>query len=97
MRPTNTQSLSDILKDFLDDNPLLNEKMAETRALNAWEELLGAATAAYTSNVYIRNRVLYVHVSSAVLRSELTMCREKLTERLNEKAGMSVVDSIVLR
>lgn len=96
MKRTNTQSIADILKDFLEENPQLNEKMAETRALAAWESLMGRAAARYTTRLYIRKRVLYVYLSSAVLRGELSMCREQLVERLNEKAGMSVLDDIVL-
>lgn len=96
MRRTNTQSIADILKDFLSENPHLNEKMAETRALNAWEKLMGRAVTRYTTRLYIHKRVLYIHLSSAVLRSELSMCREQLLKRLNEEAGMSVLDEIVL-
>ena len=97
MRPVNTQSIAEIIKDFLSENPSLNEKMAEVRAINAWEGLMGAATTRYTTRLYISKRVLYVHLSSAVLRSELLMCREQLIKRLNEKAGMPVIDDLVLK
>ncbi len=97
MKRTNTQSIADILQDFLAENPLLNEKMAETRLMNAWGEILGHLTMRHTTKLYISKRILYVHISSAVLRSELTLCREKLIERLNEKAGMTAIDDIVFR
>lgn len=97
MRRTNTQSLADILKEFMSENPLVEEKMAETRALNAWEELMGRAVSQYTKRLYISKKVLYIHLSSAVLRSELSLCREQLVKRLNEKAGMPVIDDIILR
>lgn len=97
MRRTNTQSIADILKEFMSENPLLEEKLAESRALNAWEELMGRAVSRYTTQLYIRKKVLYVHLSSAVLRGELSLCKEQLAERLNEKAGMPVVTEIVLR
>ncbi len=96
MKYTNTQKIADVLKDFLDENPQLNEKIAETRLINAWGEMLGPATMRFTTGLYVRNRVLYVRISSAVLRSELMMCRERLVKNLNQKAGMQVIDDIVL-
>jgi hypothetical protein len=96
MRRTNTQSIGELLKDFLSENPQLDIKLAENRLINAWGEVLGNLTLRYTTNIYVRNRTLHVHLSSAVLRGELMMCREKLIQTLNEKAGMYVIKDIVL-
>jgi hypothetical protein len=96
VRRTNTQPIGELLKDFLSENPHLNEKLAETRLIEAWGEVLGHIAMRYTTNIYVRNRRLHVHLSSAVLRGELMMCREKLIQSLNEKAGMHVISDIVL-
>lgn len=96
MKRTNTQLLSDVLKDFFDENPVVAEKLAETKLLNAWGNVLGHLTQQYTTDLYIRRKTLYVRLSSSVLRNELSLCRERLIKKLNEEAGMEVINDIVL-
>ncbi|GBU08127.1 hypothetical protein AwDysgo_14580 [Bacteroidales bacterium] len=95
MRRKNTQSISDILKEVFEENPLLQRKLAETRLLAAWPEILGKSVAQYTNTLYISKEVLYVSLSSAVLRTELSLCREMLIEKLNKSAGLKVISNIV--
>ena len=95
MRRTNTQTLKEILDQFLEENSMLTDKLAETRLVNSWSKILGSLTERYTTNLYIRKKVLYVSLSSAVLKSELMMCRKKLISRLNEEAGKDVIEDIV--
>ena len=51
----------------------------------------------YTRNIYVRDHILYVSLTSAVLRSELTLCRERLVKSLNEYAGATVIHDIIIR
>lgn len=53
--------------------------------------------ATYTSNLYIRNQTLYVHLTSAALRQELMMGREMLIRALNTKVGATVITNIIFR
>ncbi len=96
MKRTNTQILGEVLKDFFQENPMVAEKLAETRLINAWGDVLGKVSIRYTENLYVRNKTLYVRLSSAVLKNELSMCRSDLVEKLNKKAGMDVIENIVL-
>ncbi|MDR1120745.1 MAG: DUF721 domain-containing protein [Dysgonamonadaceae bacterium] len=96
MRRTNTQAIADLLKDFMSENPQLTVKLAETRLIQAWGELLGPMISRYTTNMYVTKKTLHVQISSAVLRHELMLCREKLIRDLNERAGMPVINDIIL-
>ena len=51
----------------------------------------------YTSNLYIRNQTLYVHLTSAALRQELMMGREVLVRTLNQRVGATVITNIIFR
>ena len=95
MKRTNTQTLSDVLKDFFQENPLIAEKLAETRLINAWETTLGKAVTRYTENLYIKNKTLHARLSSAVLRNELSLYRSDLVAKLNKAAGMDIINNIV--
>jgi Protein of unknown function (DUF721). len=95
MKRTESKSIGRILDDFFQDNPVLREKLAETKLINSWEKVLGSGIDRYTESMYIKKRSLYVRLSSSVLKSELMMSREKLVSILNTEAGMSVIDTIV--
>lgn len=97
MLKKDSQHLSDLLSEFLNENPRLKVSMAEHRAVTAWRELLGEGVTHYTKNVYFRRNILYVQLTSAVLRAELMMNKQNLINRLNEHAGMNVVRDIVMR
>lgn len=93
----NSQSLGEVLRDIFDGNAVLREKILEIRIQRAWGEVLGPMVMQYTRNVFIRDKVLYVSLTSAVLRSELSMCRDRLVVSLNKYAGAEVIRDVVIR
>jgi Protein of unknown function (DUF721). len=93
----NSQKLGDVLGDFFQGNPELYEKVLEIRIKRAWGAVLGNAVLRYTNNIYVKNKVMYVSLSSSVLRNELTLCREKLIISLNEYAKAEVIKNLVIR
>jgi hypothetical protein len=94
MKRTNTQSIGNLLQDFFADNPAMADKMAETRLMNYWNEM-SPAVSRYTENVFVKNKTLYVKLTSSVLKNELMMYRAQLVSDLNEKAGRNVIKDIV--
>jgi hypothetical protein len=93
----NTAKLSDVLRLFWKDNPEIYHQMMEARVCRLWGELLGRKIMHYTSSTYIKNRVLYVSMTSSVIRSELIANRKRLVVTLNNNAGSNVIDEIVIR
>ncbi len=74
----------------------LNDKLNETKVIQAWEKVVGEMVARNTSQLHIRKKVLFVKVNSAALRNELLYARQKLVQALNKEAGADVIDEIVL-
>lgn len=93
----NAQPLSEALSDFFNENSTLKVKMAEHRAVRGWREVLGEGVSKYTGDVYFSRNVLYVHLTSAVLRAELMMNKEGLIRKLNDYAGIPLVRDIIMR
>ena len=93
----NARDLGSILKELMEENTLLKSRIAEHRVLRAWKEILGEGVSKYTSNLYIKRGVLFVHLNSSVLRAELMMNKKGLIEKLNEYAEMEIIRDIVLR
>lgn len=97
MRKRNTESLGEVLQNFFSENQFFRQKLAESRVISGWQKLMGKAVSSYTTNIYMRNGILYISISSSVLRSELIMAKDVLIERVNQMAGMAVVKDIVFR
>lgn len=96
MRKSQTQNISEVISVILKANGL-EDKLAETRLIHSWEELLGKSVARLTKGMYIKDRKLFVSLGSSVVRSELMMIKKDLLIRLNEKAGKCIIDDIVLK
>ena len=73
----------------------LKRKFDETSLIAAWPELMGKAVANRTSQLYIRDRKLFLRVETSVLKNELVMIRSELVIRMNERAGSKVLDEII--
>lgn len=96
MRRDNTQVLSDILKEILKTQGL-DEKVNEARLVKLWPEVVGLNIAAQTKTIYIRNRTLYLHIASPIVRNELLFIKEKIVEKLNAALETEAVRYIVIR
>ncbi len=97
MRRTNSQSIGELLRDFFEDNTELYGKILEIRIKRAWGEILGPVVLQYTRQLYVRDDALFVSLTSSVLRSELSLCGDKLVKSLNDYAGSEVIKKIVIR
>ncbi len=75
----------------------LEGSMNEQRILNIWPEIVGPMVNRYTVKRYIVNRVLYIHLSSAPLKGEMSMHRSRLKELLNESVGQEVITDIIIK
>ena len=96
MRRSNTQSLSEVLRDYVKGTSI-EKKLKEVDIVQSWEELLGKTIAHYTKNVTLKNGVLQVEVSSAVVKNELFLLRDEILRKLNENAGENLVSKIIIK
>jgi len=96
MRKSNTQSLSDVLKSYVQENKL-ERKLNELDLIKSWEAVMGKTVARYTGNLYIQNSTLFVETTSPVVRTELLMLKEDIRMRLNEVVGEELIKAIIFR
>lgn len=95
MRRNKTQSLGEVLGDFINEYRL-GPKLREATVINSWEKITGKAIYSRTSSIYIKNGILHVHITSAVVRSELMMLKDALRDQLNREAGGDAVKEIII-
>ncbi|MDR0995782.1 MAG: DUF721 domain-containing protein [Tannerella sp.] len=97
MNRQDAKPIGSLLEGFFDDNPALKERVLAIRAERAWGEVLGPAILQYTRSLFVKNRVLHVALSSAVLRQELALSREKILKSLNAYVGEDFLRDLVIR
>ncbi len=95
IRKTNDKSIKEALEQLLQVYKL-QRKFDETSLIAAWPELMGPAIANRTKEIYIRDKKLFVRVESSVIKNELVMMRSQIIEKMNEKAGGTVIEEMVL-
>jgi len=95
MRKSNEKPLKAAIEEFLETFHL-RDKLSQTKVIQSWEKVVGEMVARNTSQLHIRNKVLYVKVNSAALRNELLFARTKIMNTLNKEAGSIVIEDIVL-
>jgi len=96
MRRNETRPIGEVIKECLDELNL-SKTLKEKGLVSRWGEILGKAVAVRTKQVYIKDRTLFVHMTSSVARNELLMMRQAILDKMNEIAGEKLIDSVVIR
>lgn len=95
-RENNENTVGEILKGILQDNRL-QTGIDEVVVQDAWRSLMGNGVNTYTRNVVLKNGILYVELTSAVLRAELSYGKDKIVKMINDELRRDVVQEVVLR
>ena len=94
MGRTNDKPIKEAIEQMLKVYKL-RRKFDETSLVVAWPEMMGKAIANRTKDIFIRDRKMFIRIESAVIKNELVMMRSNIIEKLNERAGSSVIDEII--
>ncbi|RAK24884.1 uncharacterized protein DUF721 [Flavobacterium aquaticum] len=89
-------SIGDVLKQFISQNKL-EAGMDVVSVRDAWKNLMGNGVNNYTTEIQLKGSTLYVALSSAVLREELSYGKEKIIKMINEELRKDLVTNLVLR
>ncbi|HPJ11706.1 MAG TPA: DUF721 domain-containing protein [Flavobacterium sp.] len=95
-RRNNESSIGDVLKEIIEKNKL-QPGIDQVAVKDAWKSLMGNGVNTYTRNVVLKGNTLYVELTSAVLREELSYGKDKIIRMINEELRRDVVAAVVLR
>lgn len=95
-RISNESSISEVLQQFIQVNRL-EAGMDKIDVEQAWKNLMGNGVNSYTQEVILKGTTLYVKLTSAVLREELSYGKQKIIIMLNEELRKEVVKDLVFR
>jgi predicted nucleic acid-binding Zn ribbon protein len=96
MSKHNEHSIKEVIEQLLKAYKL-DDKLAERRLIQSWEDVMGKMIANHTKDIFIRDKQLFIVLDSSALRNELAMAREKIVKMMNEAAGKNVITDVVLK
>ena len=88
--------IGDVLKQFISQNKL-EVGIDQINVREAWKNLMGNGVNNYTTEIQLKGSTLYVALSSAVLREELSYGKDKIIKMINEELRKDVVTNLILR
>ncbi|GAB4131174.1 MAG: hypothetical protein OHK0045_21450 [Raineya sp.] len=83
-RKADTYTLKEAIEQFLRVSPIKNQYQ-DSSLVRAWGEIMGQPIAEKTTQIYVKDKILFVRLSSAPLRNELQMSKVKILELYAKK------------
>ncbi len=95
MRPTNENSLGDVIKEMLKKYQL-EDGLWSAKIIEAWATCMPAPVIQRTQSLSFKSGQLTVHLNSAVVKQELTYIKQDILRQLNDELGEEVILEIVI-
>ncbi len=73
----------------------LKDKFDERVVIQAWPELMGHTVASRTSSLYVKDKKLFVKLSSGPIKKELIMNRTKVMDLIEMQFGKGIILELV--
>ena len=90
MRRSKGQPIGEVIKELL-KNYDITSKFNEAHVITSWDKLMGPSVTKYTVKIEVEKRILFVKLSNAALKQELSYAREKIKKMLNDDVGEEVL------
>ena len=95
-RNFDTKSLKSVLNNLIDKSSL-KSGLNNVKVQSLWKKTMGINVNSYTTEIHLKNKTLYVSLSSSVLRQELSYGKQKIIDLINDEIGTKIINKIVLR
>lgn len=96
LKKSNDQPLKEVLKAFANSKKM-KSKLTQLKVKDAWASMMGPTITKYTGELSLHKQTLYITITSASLRQELTYGKDKITKMLNEELGEEYIKEVVLK
>lgn len=84
------EAFQDLLKSYR-----LEATYQEKVLLGSWPTLMGKTIADRTGNLYIKDKKLFVKISSGPVKKELQLNKSKVIALIESEVGKGIVDDVV--
>ncbi len=90
MRPTNENSISEVIAEMLKKYSL-EEGLWSAKIHQAWDKSLSEYIVKRTTSLAFSKGLLKVSVNSSVIRNELLLIKEDIRKQINDELGSEIV------
>jgi predicted nucleic acid-binding Zn ribbon protein len=73
----------------------LKDKFDERVVVQAWPELMGNTVSSRTSSLYVKDKKLFVKLTSGPIKKEMIMNRSKVMGLIEGQFGKGVIEEVV--
>ncbi|MCG8321006.1 MAG: DUF721 domain-containing protein [Cytophagales bacterium] len=94
-RKSNTSTVGEAIRDLLNVYRL-QHKFDEARLIESWDRLMGKSIASRTTRLFIKDKKLFIQVSSAPLKNELSLSKAKIIEIFDREVGKDIIRQVIL-
>jgi hypothetical protein len=93
-RNSNEEKINDVWVKLIKSYGLARN-YEEYQISQAYNKMMGSAISKYTEDLYYKDHRLYVKLTNAVIREELSMGKTKFIEMINQELGEELVLDVV--
>ena len=93
-RNTKALPLKDVIEDMIELYKL-KSKFNETYVISYWEQIMGTVISSRTTEIYIKERKLFIQLDSAPLRNELLLAKNKIVSMINKEVGQDIIEDVI--
>lgn len=90
------KSIKDLINSMMDSYHM-TDKMLESKVKRDWEIIVGKTISKNTRKLNIHNKILYLEITSAPLRSDLYYHEQIIVEKVNQHAGQTLIERIKVK
>ena len=92
----NQNTVGELIKAFYEERKG-SDYLDELKIIKGWNAVVGPFIAQYTRDLYIKDSVLFISMTSDSLRNELSYSKTVLRKNLNDLVGRELLTDIVFR
>ena len=95
MKRNKDVTLKDALREMVKELKLA-KPLTDVKVKEIWQTMMGPSINKYTQSIYLKKDVLYVQISSAPLKNELSYGKEKIKHIINKELGAKLLAEVVI-
>jgi predicted nucleic acid-binding Zn ribbon protein len=95
-RKSNLIKLGDAISQLFKQEKL-DIKISQFSVKNGWKDIVGELVAKNTTEIFFNDTTIFVTLSSAALKHELSFRKEEMIASINKFCGYKLVDQLVIR
>lgn len=90
----NDKSIREVLNEFITGNSKVSKGYHTKHIEDVWKEQMGPVISGYTSKILYKEGTMKVYLTSAPLKRELLLGKDKIISIINEALGQDLVISV---